>query len=809
MKTTAASLASCALAAALTCHADPVTGWVTTNGDAGYSGGSEATNSPITTDADGDAIAAGFADITLDEGDSIVWTGTWNITGGTGTIPGNQMRFGLFKAPSPPATGVGSGYIGVWGSAPSGGILVTANGSTTNPFSGAATKEIAKANASGGNPQYGTTYDLTMTVTRVSATEIEVGGSFTDNAGHTTTWPATVTPASPSDLTYNAVAILMGGTVNATTGTFAAMDVTYLQGDSDNDGMRDSWELINGLEIGTDDSAGNPDNDGLTNIQEYEGADGTPFTGDETDPQDPDTDDDGLDDGPEVLTHMSDPLDSDSDDDFYLDKTEVDAGTNPIDPLEAPYPTADFVVDFSPDGTVAGQAGPFHDQDSFPFVAAHEVDSATDPLFGVDRSETWPVAALGGASVTATLSYPDSTDPRIKQMIGRPDDGGAGGSDHYVGDKVDVMRDWVGIDARTGSGGNGTGAPTTMRLNLAGLPDGTYLFRGYHHDVANQKGRFEIVVSDATRSATSLGLFRMTHSSTTYGNHQPENPGAGNPPAALTSTVEFVFTVSGGSSTDIDYLMTETSSGDTVRSSFFALNGFEITATTDTDGDFVPDGADLNEGADDATLNDDTDALDNLREFHLGTDPTQSDTDGDGWNDDVETDTDFFLSLSDTGTSPWVADWDGDGLDDGLETNDLDFSTWPTAAGTDPFLVDTDGDGYSDGDEANGGSDPTDAGSFPTPPPFEARVVAVDVTGGTVTIEWDSLDNGTAVYDIYASETLAGDPVSTWTLAAFGVPAAGTTTSFTETQVGSGSGSQTLPSPMPVKRFYLVYESAQ
>ncbi len=42
-----------------------VINWVTTNGDAGYSGGSEATNSPITTDADADAIVGSFPEVTL------------------------------------------------------------------------------------------------------------------------------------------------------------------------------------------------------------------------------------------------------------------------------------------------------------------------------------------------------------------------------------------------------------------------------------------------------------------------------------------------------------------------------------------------------------------------------------------------------------------------------------------------------------------------------------------------------------------------------------------------------------------------
>jgi pectate lyase len=39
--------------------------------------------------------------------------------------------------------------------------------------------------------------------------------------------------------------------------------------DSDNDGMADSWESTNGMNVGTDDSAGDKNGDGYTNIEAY------------------------------------------------------------------------------------------------------------------------------------------------------------------------------------------------------------------------------------------------------------------------------------------------------------------------------------------------------------------------------------------------------------------------------------------------------------------------------------------------------------------------------------------------------------
>jgi hypothetical protein len=66
--------------------------------------------------------------------------------------------------------------------------------------------------------------------------------------------------------------------------------------DSDNDGMDDAWERLNGLTVGTDDAQGDPDNDGLLNLGEFTNR---------TNPQAADSDNDGLTDGPEVNVHLT------------------------------------------------------------------------------------------------------------------------------------------------------------------------------------------------------------------------------------------------------------------------------------------------------------------------------------------------------------------------------------------------------------------------------------------------------------------------------------------------------------------------
>ncbi|MCK5560733.1 MAG: hypothetical protein KAJ51_09080, partial [Thermoplasmata archaeon] len=74
--------------------------------------------------------------------------------------------------------------------------------------------------------------------------------------------------------------------------------------------------------------ASDPDRDLLTNSEEYLL---------NTDPQNPDTDDDGLTDGSEITFYGTDPLIRDTDGDGYSDGMEVDQDTDPLNSDEYPY----------------------------------------------------------------------------------------------------------------------------------------------------------------------------------------------------------------------------------------------------------------------------------------------------------------------------------------------------------------------------------------------------------------------------------------------------------------------------------------
>jgi hypothetical protein len=506
----------------------------------------------------------------------------------------------------------------------------------------------------------------------------------------------------------------------------------YQRTDTDNDGLPDSWEIANGTDPEVNDAGEDPDGDDLTNLQEFQNG-GHPFL--------TDTDSDGVDDGVEFAAGMllNNP---DSDSDFYLDGVEIDRSTDPLDFNSFPSPADGLKVDFSSQNAV-GQAGVFHHSDWFNYVATHELAGVTD------RTEVWTVPAFADAEVNFTVAYPDTTAATVRQMIGRSDLQAAA----YTGDFPRLMRDWIGIDTRVGSGGNGTATDTTMTFTFAGLPAGTYRYRGYHHDVELQNGQFGLKVTDAGRSNADLGNFRITRSAgATYS--LPENPEGD--PATLSSTIDLLVVSNGSDPVTITYTGRETAN---VFTSFVVVNGFELVTDIDSDGDFVPDSADLHPGQDDGTLDDDGDGLSNLREYHLGTSPTLADTDDDGLSDAVETNAGTFTSAADSGTSP--------------------------------FRADTDGDGANDGDEVAASSNPFDPASLPATGPIKVLAATLNATTNEYTIQWESATGAT--YDIVYSDTLTGS-VATWPLAADDVVSQGATTTHVIP----------LGSPRPAKRFFVV-----
>jgi hypothetical protein len=91
--------------------------------------------------------------------------------------------------------------------------------------------------------------------------------------------------------------------------------------DSDTDGINDKWELENDLDpFDVKDAKLDPDNDGLNNLAEFKN---------QTNPNNKDSDNDGLLDIDELVIHLTDPNNDDSDDDGSTDGYEIEMGTDP------------------------------------------------------------------------------------------------------------------------------------------------------------------------------------------------------------------------------------------------------------------------------------------------------------------------------------------------------------------------------------------------------------------------------------------------------------------------------------------------
>ena len=134
------------------------------------------------------------------------------------------------------------------------------------------------------------------------------------------------------------------------------------------DGIPDDWKIAHGLSITDPGVAGqDPDGDGLTNLEEFQNG---------TDPNNPDTDGDGVSDGDEVHKYHTNPLSPDTDGDGLPDGEEIRLGTNPTNP--------DTDGDGIPDGIeVALGLNPLV-PDPTTIVQGRVVDSSGNPVAGAN-----------------------------------------------------------------------------------------------------------------------------------------------------------------------------------------------------------------------------------------------------------------------------------------------------------------------------------------------------------------------------------------------------------------------------------------
>jgi hypothetical protein len=159
----------------------------------------------------------------------------------------------------------------------------------------------------------------TATYSDGSSADVSAAGLGTD---YRTSNAAIATVDAGGLVTAHASGIVIVSAANE-----GALGVVQLQvvlsGSSVGDGIPDDWKIAHGLDpndplVAYED----PDNDGLTNLEEYQNG---------TDPHNPDTDGDGLSDGDEVHVYHTNPLLWDTDGDGISDGVEVRTGSNPLD----------------------------------------------------------------------------------------------------------------------------------------------------------------------------------------------------------------------------------------------------------------------------------------------------------------------------------------------------------------------------------------------------------------------------------------------------------------------------------------------
>ena len=219
------------------------------------------------------------------------------------------------------------------------------------------------------------------------------------------------------------------------------------------------------------------------------------------------------------------------------------------------------------DSTTAGDPGlsvANHNQTGWSsYHANHEVIAEFSP------------AVYGG--ITVTPDWPNTTDRRVRQSIDR----GAGNDatwNNAEGD-LNLVTDFIGIDTRTGNGGNGnwdgvTGTPTYMTLALGGLSAGDYYWTSFHHDTENVHGPFAVWLStDGGASFTQLADGYMSDG-TEGGNPESAEREHGPEAHLLPSNYRTTFTANGVD--DVVFRFAPYSDAAGVHRQIWGMNGFAI-----------------------------------------------------------------------------------------------------------------------------------------------------------------------------------------------------------------------------------------
>nr|WP_238930442.1 M4 family metallopeptidase [Vibrio sp. S9_S30] len=485
-------------------------------------------------------------------------------------------------------------------------------------------------------------------------------------------------------------------------------NLMYSSFDTDQDGINDTWELQYGFDPNNAHDANlDPDNDGLTNLEEYLN---------QTNPTEPDSDSDGLSDGYEVNTSHTQPNHSDSDGDDLPDGFESDNGLDPLN-------SADASLDKDSDGVSNIDeyrlGSDINDASSLPTQISHLFES-----FESDLPAYWYKPDSSDKSWVQTNSYAtDGTFSIASDNITH----GQVSTIEFLGyfPKSEVQFDYK-IESES------TYDIFEIRLNgevlksISGFQSGTAFFDipsgvhtmtfRYSKDISLSSGADRVWVDNLRIINTDSDNDGIPDTWEQEYGLDPNNPSDAILDLdndGLTNLQEFTHQTNPSmSDTDSDKLSD-------------AEEVLEIGTDpnlSDTDSDSIPDGWEHKHGLDplhdDSDLDSDSDNLSHLNEFNYGTNPNNPDTDEDSLLDGYE--------VNALNTNPLDSDTDKDKMPDGWE---VEYGLNPLAAsdalsdkdndgltalqeyeyGTNPNSLDSDGDSMPDKWEHDNSLDPTDA----------------------------------------------------------------------------------------------------
>lgn len=467
--------------------------------------------------------------------------------------------------------------------------------------------------------------------------------------------------------------------------------------DTDSDGMDDNWEEEKfGLGNLSHTAGGDADSDGLTNLEEYNGGNISDFTGG-THPNDADTDDDGLNDGPEIFgtsnayssgTRTS-PFLADSDGDKVSDFAENGSlntafGNAPTDPNAA-------------------------DSDQDTYNDNEELAYQSDP----NEFESVPAPSL---FYFINNSVRNGSFELLGAAPGAVNNAKASHWDTDADGDVTYWTLWSTQSTAANDSGTEASGASTQGLKRGYMQNGNAVY-----NLTDRLAQAGDVYATTWKQITSTGTLSVTLVYDNAGVITPiaESLAVTNAP---NSNGKLLYRILPGSPA----IGKKIGIGIRGNASFIHFDEFALSiADKDSDSDGLNDlYEDQQFGNNDGTAEPaelalqsggsdaDSDGLSNADELTEGTLATDSDTDNDSLNDGDEV-SGSSNNYDGERTNPLKTDSDGDKLSDFEERGSLNVAF--ANAPTDPNAVDSDQDGVNDYDEIAYRTNPNDAGSSPAP----------------------------------------------------------------------------------------------